>query len=437
LLGWACAASALFTSAGGVITTVAIMGMVVLKLANERHEWQGAMITLASGVVVLGLGVATAAAPIAGHAPLRAHTAVEFLRALAHNIAWPWIDSPQLALIVWLPVGLLLLTMGWRRAQTTELERLVLGLSAWVVFNAGAVAYARGGAAALPATRYMDFLSLGVVANAMAFSTALNQAGTSTMTKRLAWGALAGWLVFATVGVDWLTQRTLADLANWRQFFAAHAANVRRFVITAERAEFTSKRPLYDLPFPDAQTLANILERSDIRRILPAAIRQPLRVEPRVISSNAFVMEGPFAGSIPRDPLARSWWSLSDQGKAAQGRFESRPLFCHPGSRLRFQVSGYLGWEHQYLAVKDLRTGRDVEINPARLARENWTDAVVSCPSDPFEIVAIDATPDSWFGFREPVEVGWASLLAESLIEKSRALLLVALAMAVLAARWS
>jgi hypothetical protein len=151
------------------------------------------------------------------------------------------------------------------------------------------------------------------------------------------------------------------------------------------------------------------------------------------------VMEGPYAGTIPSDPLARSWWSVSDQGRRAQGRFESQPLMCQLGQRLKFQVSGYHGWKGQYLAVKDLRTGRDLAVTPSRIAQEDWTDAFVSCPPGPFEIVAIDATPDSWFGFREPVEIGWASVVAEALIQNSREALVVLLTLAalMLAVRWT
>ena len=64
-----------------------------------------------------------------------------------------------------------------------------------------------------------------------------------------------------------------------------------------------------------------------------------------------------------------------------------------------------------------------------------WSDAVVACPPAAFSIVAIDRSAESWFGFREPVEIGWLSLQAEWLIGISREMLLVALALAFFAAR--
>jgi len=68
---------------------------------------------------------------------------------------------------------------------------------------------------------------------------------------------------------------------------------------------------------------------------------------------------------------------------------------------------------------------------------EDWADAVVPCPSERFEIVAIDKSPDSWFSFREPVEVGLGSLASEWLILRSQTLFIIGLALVGLAARWS
>jgi len=154
------------------------------------------------------------------------------------------------------------------------------------------------------------------------------------------------------------------------------------------------------------------------------------------VTTHGFVLQEPERG-VPYDPLARAWWSLSDEGRRATGRFESAPMACGPGGRLRFQVSGYLGWPHQYLAVKDLMTGRDRAVQPSQLAQEAWQDVVVSCPPGPFEIVAIDDAPDSWFGFREPIEIGRTSDVTDWLIAQSRGMLIVALALAVLVARWT
>jgi hypothetical protein len=179
------------------------------------------------------------------------------------------------------------------------------------------------------------------------------------------------------------------------------------------------------------------LENPALRRVLPSTLREPLKVEPRAMSGDAFVTSSPLGRRMPQDPLVTTWWSLSEGGRNAVGEFESQPLSCHSASRLKFVVAGYLGSQNQYLALRTLKTHRDTPVHPVRLAREDWADAVVPCPSEPFEIVAIDKSPDSWFSFREPVEVGLGSLASEWLILRSQTLFIIGLALVGLAARWS
>jgi hypothetical protein len=102
---------------------------------------------------------------------------------------------------------------------------------------------------------------------------------------------------------------------------------------------------------------------------------------------------------------------------------------------LKFEVAGYLGEPRLSLGVKDITNGREQNVLPRQLARESWLDARVSCPDKPFTIVAEDRTPDWWFAFRDPVEIGWASVAADVLISRARGLLLISLALACLAIR--
>jgi len=434
-LGWACALSALVTSAGGMTAAVAIAGMVVLKLAGDWREWREALSNLMAAAVVTGLGLALASPPLPGHEPLRAKTAGEFFGALSHNLAWPWTDAPQLAAVMWLPVCLLLVAAAWRRGRTTELERLAVALGAWVAMNAAAIAYGRGAGGGYPATRYMDFLSIGLIANTLALVAVVNWTGTNLMARRAAWAALGVWLVFEVAGTDRLTSRAIVDLGVWRQYYAAQSANVRQFVITDDLAGFAAKHPPDEIPYPDPQSLAATLRDPFIRRILPSAVREPLHLEANGPGSNAFVVDGSPVRA-PHDPLNPVWGSYGDRGRATEGRFDSRSLpGCRAGQLLTFTVSGYLGQPNHYLALKELVSGRDVPVVPAKVPREEWTAVAVPCPEHTFAVVAIDAEPESWFAFREPVVTGRLSLQGERLIAWSRELFFAALAFAALALR--
>jgi hypothetical protein len=435
ILGWCCAVCALFTAASGLMAAAVIGVVALLKGVHDREQRGETLATVAIAFALLLLGFALSSPPVPSLAYLKPKSVAQFLSALARNLAWPWIEHSTFSSIMWMPFVLLTAMAAARRLKTTELERFVVGLGLWVLVHAGAMAFGRGGAPS-PRPRYMDFLSLGALANTAAFLAILDRLRPG-LPKRLVSAGLAVWLVFTTVGVTQLAEQTLLELRDWVRDFATETAVVRKFVATGDRADFFSRKMLTEIPYPDAPFLANLLEEPFIRRVLPAAIRAPLQVEPLAISEAAFVNASRYPDVIPDDPFVKSWSSLSPRGKGGQGQLVSRPLRCQLAGGLKFQVAGYLGWEHQYLALKELKSGRDTSIRPQQIAREAWVETTVACPPSAFEIVAIDAAPDSWFAFREPVEIGALSRLAEGLIGRSLNLCLAAVAMLVLAARWT
>jgi hypothetical protein len=434
-LGWLCAFLGLFTAAGGLLTPVAIAVVVGLRIVDDPSQWRAARADLIGIGIVLTAGVLTMSPPLEYHAYLKAKSVSDVAVTLGHNLAWPWIGRPAVSLIMWLPAALLMAGALLRRGRTTAFERLALGLGAWVALQAAALAYGRGGGGALPATRYLDFLSLGFVANTMAMLALFDRARERGFAKPVAIAVVAVWFTAGIAGIDHLTSQSLLNLELWRSYFAAHTTTVRRFVATNDVDDLKARRPLAEVPYPNHERLIGLLQDPDVRRILPASVREPIPVWPKPSADHAFVREGGDR-RIPSDPVARGWWSLSDDGRRAQGRFESAPTGpCRAGGRMAFQIAGYLGWEGQRLAVKDLQTGSERAIVLPEVAKERWVETRVPCPDGPFSIVAVDASPDSWFGFREPVEVGWLSPIVESLIASSRVLLIVALALAVVLLR--
>ena len=381
-LGWSCAVCALFTSAGGVITAVALGGATLLRIAGSQQRWRDVLINIAAAAGVTAAGLALASPPIAQHEYLRAKTVGEFSTALWHNLAWPWILDSRMAFLTWMPVCVLLVSVAWRRGRTTTLERLALVLGAWVLLNAAALAYGRGAGGAYPATRYMDFLSLGVAANAGALIAILNRV-TAVMARRVMLAASTAWFAFAIFGVDRLVTRAQGDLAGWRPLFANHAANVRRYVITDDLQDFASKLPLSDIPYPDPQSLAVTLRDPFIRNILPRAVRAPIHLEPLMMTNDAFVPDG--SPVDVRDPLWHTWGSYSGRGRAAEGRAESRAatVACRRGTFLTIPVSGYLGGGEHSLSLKDAATRHEVAIVPWKLPREGWVNAIAGCRIPP------------------------------------------------------
>ena len=98
-------------------------------------------------------------------------------------------------------------------------------------------------------------------------------------------------------------------------------------------------------------------------------------------------------------------------------------------------MAGYLGEPELSLALREVASGRQHDVRLPRLARERWVGASVSCPDEPYTVVAEDRRSDYWFAFREPVEAGWMTVVADGLVARSVGLLLIALATACIALR--
>ncbi len=433
-LGVACAVCALFTAAGGVILPVIIATVAASKMADERKDWRDAGLTLAAIGCVLAAGWLTMSPPLAHHEHLRARSVAEFASAFGRSLAWPWVGRPWLSVVMWAPTVAVMLGVLRRSGKSTPGERFVLGLGLWVVFQAAAVAYGRGAGGPPPASRYQDFLSVGFVVNASAFVLVLERFAIGTMRRGLSF-ALPVWLLFAAAGADRLTLGTLAHLDAWRPYWSAHASNVRHFIVTGDLDALLSKRPLQELPYPDPRSLGDALQIPYVRRILPAAVRAPVHVEAQSVTNDTFAPDGAYK-MTPRDPLARFWGSYTAQGEPATGRFESTPLArCSTGGYLRFDVAGDLTARRQYLAVKDLGSDHERHVPAPRPNGDNWVPARVPCPPGAYSIVAVDSRNDHWFAFREPVEEGRVSPLVEWMIASSPQALIVALALALVAAR--
>ena len=248
-LGWLCALCGLFTGASGLLLAVAIAGVAALRVMNDHREWTDARVTFAAGGAILAVGLLMSSSPLPYHEVLRAKTMSDFAGALGRNLAWPWVTHPQLTLVMWLPMGVLLFMVARRRAQMTLLERFTIGLGFWVALHAAVFAYARGAGAPVPAARYQDFLSLGFVANAMAAIAWFDRMGSGPTGRRVAATVLVTWFLVPVVGLHGLVVDTQTTLSLWRQYWSAQASTVRRYVITGDLAEFVAKRPIEQLPY--------------------------------------------------------------------------------------------------------------------------------------------------------------------------------------------
>ena len=414
-VGWFCAFAALVTIGGGVLTIAAIGTLIALAFFNAPREWRQTVANLAALAAVAGMGYALLAPPLPNHEYLKAGTWLAFKISFARNLAFPWITSPRLSPILWVPLILVALIVLIKRLKTTNLERMSLALGAWVVIQAGTVAYTRGVNGTAPASRYLDMLSFGLVVNTVALVALLAHFDGSARNwiKRAAQGALTLWLVGAIVGVTLLSQVILARDGREKLLWMNESVrNVRNFVVTGDLPTFVQKRGPYEIPYFSPLMLAGWLTHPYVRHILPASVREPLNLATGETT-------GTFGQASSQTDLLTVWDSYVGGRSKAQGRFESQPIVCRDYPQIRFEIAGALHASGESLVLKPSNGGRETIIRPPLVGSSGWTAVSVRCPSSAFTVLAVDASPTAWFAFRQPSEIGWVSSAAESMIQQS------------------
>jgi hypothetical protein len=428
-LGFLCALCCPFTVAGGVFVVVAIGTIAILRAIGHRDGWRQTAGNIAAMASVGALGYGGLPPPIPYHVALKASTIPAFLRALGHNLAFPWTDIAWAGPVLWLPVIVLVVTVLRHRLRTTTFEQVCLSIAAWVGMQAVAVAYSRGVNGAVPASRYLDMLCFGFVVNGMALTALLERRKAGKWTP-IAIGILALWFVVGAVGIARLSHEMVVTSARVRREWSReHLRNVRQFVLSGDLDTFMEGRGPRNLPYHSPALLAGWLQHPYIRRILPARVREPIQVRPAPDVTQHGFSRGLSAGSADAQPMFDSY---APEGRRGEGRFESQPMSCKDFSHLRVEVAGSASWSGLRLALRELQSGRETIVQPS-FRQPGWTGVSVRCPNGPFVLVAADASPTNWLAFREPAEIGWASAVADSTIQDSPVLGVAVVALAVLA----
>ena len=184
-----------------------------------------------------------------------------------------------------------------------------------------------------------------------------------------------------------------------------------------------------DVPYHSASMLASWLEHPYIRRILPAAVRQPLDARPEGASLDDRSTDTLMRRRYPQ-PLFDSY--ASGPG-AAEARFESQPVSCRDFRHAQFEIASSASWSGLQLSLQSVESGQETRVRPPWFDARGWTSVAVQCPEGPFRVIAVDSSPTSWFAFRQPAEVALGSALAGSLIQQSRLIGFTAIVLVVVA----
>jgi hypothetical protein len=436
--GTAAAALALFSMGSGVLAAAAAGGLVAVRWARRETSARDALATLAVASVVVGAGWLLRV-KVPWHEEMQVRTVADFLASIVHSLQWPWREHAWAAVALWLPWTLVALgrlrprPRGETAGPRDDHALLVTGLGGWVLLQVAATAYARGAGGGYPASRYMDTLALGVVANA--FALLHLHAGAR---PRLVRGLGLLWLAVLTAGLPPLVRDTFgSDLRDARNYYRKAEGYLRRYLATGDAAHLI----LPDIPYPSVEGLVDRLTIPHLRALLPVPLRTPAALLPEDPAATGFRLndargwttpEAPRQGLSPATPALDygvTWGSHGPAGAAALGTWRSAELPA-PGLRwLRFETAGHPGAPGVALELRAADDDRVLGVVvPSREPGDSWRGAYVRAPAVPYRIAARDDSDGHWLAFSGPVEMGGLSHAAWQATKHAGTLLGIALA---------
>lgn len=402
--------------ASGFFFALAVIAFEAVRFVGERSRaWRFAVnIGTCTPFVIAGLALKT---NVPEHATYRAESLHAWILALGRFFAWPYTGPGILAILLQLPLAVLsVFFVTRRRTIVSDTGRshldLLFTVALWYALQVAVLAYARGGHALPPDSRYMDLLALGSGLNLISLIWITSHC--RGRVRGVAVASLVGWCCFCGVGCMRITQHDFsAELPSRERIARINEENVRNYIATGDAARWLEGRGQFDLPYPVAARLKFILDDPQIRRVLPAVVAPELPARVKT-DSGGFIDNGYYPTSGP-PPRLHSWGSYtSGAGDKSEGTIAvtiERPALPY----LRLFVAGYLPDRDLNLEIDS--GGRLFRsIHPVEFARESWKEIDVSisgCRATTLDLVAADASTTRWFAFTTPVPLGRLSFFAD------------------------
>ena len=417
---------ACLSMASGFVAALTVALLLILRVVTRRSSLRAVIPTLAACTIIVLLSWHYRLELPENHA-LRAASAAAWLTMFGRCLAWPFIDVPLLAPIMYLPFTILL----WRKLfhhqkaahGANDAGNCVIAAGTWVILQAALIAFGRGGdgGGEMP-SRYMDILALGPLMNAVAFASLSKPVRSRYPRSYWSLSALAACVVIGAAA--YLSYELVARQHGRKAALDGAEETVRAYVLTGNAADFLDS--LHMLTHPNRARIRDILDDEKLRDVLPAEVRLPLRIEPA--QNDGFRLDG-YSPETVNPAYERVWGSYSING--AVGHATMRTTTITPRlSYLRIEVAGHLE-KRTTLAAQDELSGSSHELKARYGSNTVWRHGDLPIPSHRIQIVAGDATDTGWLAFREPREMGKWSAYAESLTHQGKKIFAAGLMLAV------
>jgi len=425
LSGFVVGMLSIFTMASGFLAAVAVIGLIILRALKQRRMTGGQILTIACGGLVIALGLALKT-DVARHQILQAHSLSDFFKALSSNLAWPFRGYPVMALMLVLPLIILLVKYLRPGCKNVRAVEFVLTFGLWAFLQTAALAFGR--AMLADSSRYYDAFSTLPMAGVAALFVLAADYDFPQVRKKFALSLAILWSATLLFGLCNTSHVMVKNYLSWtRAWGLLETENVRAFIDSGNTGWLKSNMELA-LPYPESDTLTDLLRQPKILSILPADVRPPLKLDADEALSTGFFTNG-CPPEKPGQPFVKTWGNSPTNGPAVAGHFVSRPMST---SLPKLSVQVYRGSPDVKIRLAEAG-GRPVELHPQYSDR--WETLIVDAPRHPFVLSVENAAAGAPVAIGEIKELGRFSVYAQNLIDHAVPVLCIGLGLcAVLAA---
>lgn len=429
LVGAAC-----LTTAGGSMTPAAAAAtFLLLALFIKQNRVRNAITAgLALTLAVFGMYLIFSQANSGASSP---GSIDALLSSLLKILSWPNSEKKWPSVIFLLPMVLLALGIIRKKIRPSRLAVFTLLLSTFSVMLAFALAYARGADGKGPSERYFDFLSLYLVASALALLVVCNSNNISrSLYKRT---LVVLWVAMCVMAIPYHISVTHFQLNDRAKLVPVQTDIMTRYSVTHD-PELFKNRAFREVPFPSSKTLEDMVKRLEATDVIPYTLQPSTSKlsEP----NGAFIKNGvrhPKHGRYRRIEEVIGSYNSDRSDLPAMGEYQSE-VFTAKRPYLMVPVSGFLGGAGTSLTLVGEENGRIVDVIPkiTSVAYSNkWQEVLVKAPDTKYRVVAKDESSSLWFAFAEPRSVGRLSYFVNRLINIGDKVWLVGLLILLLAFR--
>lgn len=439
---WCLAIAALFgacmTLAGGIVAVMSLLVVFGYRLVFETALKKDNAVTVIALLAVIAFGLLSAVTLVpAGEARLVATTPLSVITGALKSLAWPYSTLLWAPVFLYAPAFLLAWKIVKNRIPLTPVSIFVFAAAGFIVIQCLVIGYMRHEVSIYgPSPRYYEFLSLSVIANAMAIM--LLQVKPYRIAPLLNTGMTVSWLALILLSLPHFWGHIGFQLNNRASTLPTQQENLHRYLTTRDTQHLLTKARR-DIPYPVAEDLVKMVDLYQQVHLFSADVQSPKFRSTGIgqgFSVDGFKPNSPDAKGYKGEHVIGSYVTESG-GERSVGYYES-DVIKPARSYLLIPYRGSLGEDQLNLTFKLQSTGELINITPPRAVEENgevWQTLYVKEPQQAYTIIAEDNSPTGWFAFAMPRSVGRLSyyskhllLYSQRLMKLSVLLLLLALA---------